>query len=123
MTGLELADAMGIKSMEARHAFAHDIANKMIANYSPANRPEIFQGALGAPIGLFQSFVMNYYQRIFRYVETKDWKALSTQLATQSGLFGRYESARLAAGDRCVRQRGWAGFGVQHLAAHGRERR
>lgn len=88
MVGLEVADNLGIKGMEARHTFAHDIANKMIANYSPHNRPEIFQGALGAPIGLFQSFVMNYYQRMFRYAETKDYRALATQVATQSGLFG-----------------------------------
>jgi hypothetical protein len=88
MVGLEIADNLGIKSIEARHAFAHDIANKMIANYSPHNRPEIFQGAIGAPFGLFQSFVMNYYERMFRYIETADYKSLATQLATQSGLFG-----------------------------------
>lgn len=88
MVGLEVADNLGIKGMEARHAFAHDVANKMIANYSPHNRPEIFQGALGAPIGLFQSFIINYYERLFRYVETKDYKSLVTQLASQAGLFG-----------------------------------
>jgi hypothetical protein len=88
MAGLELADTLGITGMEARHAFAHDIANKMIANYSPANRPEIFQGALGAPLGLFQSFVINYWERLFRYVETKDWHALGTQYAMQGSLFG-----------------------------------
>jgi hypothetical protein len=88
MVGLEMAETLGIKSREARHAFAHDLANKMIANYSPHNRPEIFQGALGAPIGLFQSFILNYYQRMFRYVETKDGVALGTQMATQASLFG-----------------------------------
>jgi hypothetical protein len=88
MVGLELADILKITNQEARHSFAHDIANKMIANYSPHNRPEIFQGAIGAPFGLFQSFVLNYYERMFRYVETKDYKALATQLASQAGLFG-----------------------------------
>lgn len=88
MVGLELADTLGIKGREARHAFAHDIANKMIANYSPHNRPEIFQGAMGAPIGLFQSFMQNYYQRIFRYIETGDYRALAQQYAMQAGLFG-----------------------------------
>jgi hypothetical protein len=88
MVGVELAEQMGIKGMEAKHTFAHDMANKMIANYNPANRPEVFQGALGAPIGLFQSFIINYYQRIFRYAETGDYGALATQYATQAGLFG-----------------------------------
>ncbi len=88
MVGLELADMMKIQTREQRHAFAHEIANKMIANYSPQNRPEIFQGAMGAPIGLFQSFVMNYYQRLFRYLETKNYQALGMQYAMQSGLFG-----------------------------------
>lgn len=86
--GLEIADILGVSGKEARHAFAHDIANKMIANYNPVNRPEIFQGAIGAPLGLFQSFIMNYYNRLFRYVETKDYRALATQYATQGSLFG-----------------------------------
>lgn len=88
MVGLELADTLGIKGREARHSFAHDIANKMIANYDPKNRPEIFQGALGAPIGLFQSFIWNYYQRLFRYIETGDARSFATQYAMQGSLFG-----------------------------------
>lgn len=88
MIGLEMADILKLEGDATRHTFAHDIANKMIANYNPANRPEVFQGALGAPLGLFQSFVQNYYQRLFRYVETKDARAFATQYATQSALFG-----------------------------------
>jgi hypothetical protein len=88
MIGLNVAEDLGISQQEAKHAFAHDVANKMIANYNPNNKAEIFQGALGAPIGLFQSFIVNYYERLFRYVEQGDYKALATQMATQSGLFG-----------------------------------
>ena len=88
MAGLELAESLGITDKIAKHNFAHDMANKMIANYSPHNRPEIFQGAVGAPIGLFQSFIWAYYQRMFRYVETKDFAALGAQYATQGGIFG-----------------------------------
>lgn len=88
MTGLALAEELGITGREAKHAFAHDIANKMIANYNPNNRPEIYQGALGAPLGLFQSFIMNYYQRMFRYLETKDLASAGIQSAMQSALFG-----------------------------------
>ena len=88
MTGLEIADSLGIKGIRARNEFAHDIANKMIANYSPQNRPEVFQGAAGAGLGLFQSFILNYYQRLFRYAETKDAVSFATQYATQATLFG-----------------------------------
>lgn len=86
--GLDIAQQLGITNKMAQHQFAHDIANKMIANYAPHNRAEVFQGALGAPIGLFQSWIINYYQRMFRYVETKDFRALGTQMMTQGSLFG-----------------------------------
>lgn len=88
MIGLEVADMMGISDRVGAHNFAHDIANKMIANYSPANRPEIFQGAIGSTVGLFQSFMWAYYQRMFRYVETGDKAALGTQYALQGTLYG-----------------------------------
>lgn len=88
MMGLGLAESLGIEGRMAQHSFAHDIANKMIANYSPANRPEVFQGAIGAPIGLFQSYIWNYYQRLFRYAETGDLASIGAQYATQAGLFG-----------------------------------
>jgi hypothetical protein len=86
--GLEVADITGIVGKERRHAFAHDVANKMIANYDPHNRAEVFQGAFGSMIGLFQSFAHNYYSRMFRYVETGDMRSFMIQNATQSALFG-----------------------------------
>lgn len=88
MTGLELADHLGVQGISARNDFAHDVANKMIANYSPHNRPAIFQGAMGSSIGLFQSFMQEYYQRMFRYIETKDYKSLVTQYVMQGSIFG-----------------------------------
>ena len=86
--GRRVAESMGISNVDDQIAFAHDLTNKIIANYNPQNRPEIFQGALGAPLGLFQSYVLNYYQRMFRYMETGNTRALATQFATQSAVFG-----------------------------------
>lgn len=86
--GREVAISLGIHDVDQQISFAHDLTNKLIANYDPANRPEIFQGPLGAPIGLFQSYVLNFYQRMFRYVETQNTRALAIQYATQAGLFG-----------------------------------
>lgn len=89
MVGLDIAEnILGITSMEAKHTFAHDVANKVIANYNPLNRPEIFQGGLGAPIGLFQSYMFNYYQRLYRYIETKDARSAALMFTMQAGLFG-----------------------------------
>lgn len=86
--GKRVAESMGIHNVDDQIAFAHDITNKVIANYDPRNRPEVFQGALGAMAGLFQSYMLNYYQRMFRYIETKDHRALATQFAVQGGVFG-----------------------------------
>lgn len=81
-------DTLGMTDVAAQHAFAHELTNKMIANYDPRNRPELFQGALGAPIGLFQSYVMNFYQRMTRYLETGNSKALASQYLMQGAVFG-----------------------------------
>jgi DNA uptake protein ComE-like DNA-binding protein len=86
--GLQTADMAGVTGDAARHNFAHDIANKIIANYNPGNRAPIFQGIVGTPVGLFQGFMWAYYQRMFRYLETGDKIALATQYATQAASFG-----------------------------------
>jgi hypothetical protein len=88
MSGMDLAEQLGIDGVENKAAFANDFANKMIANYSPRNKPAIFQGALGTPLGLFQGFNQEFYQRMFRYVETKDTAALAHQMVMQGALFG-----------------------------------
>lgn len=88
MAGDEIGRMMGIVDDDALDSFADDFANKVIANYSPENRAEIFQGGIGSVVGLFQSFMVAYYQRMFRYIETGDKAALATQYATQATLFG-----------------------------------
>lgn len=86
--GARLGRDLGINDVDSLANFSHDFANRMIADYSPHNRPEIFQGAVGAPIGLFQSFMWNYYERMFRYLETGDYKNFAMQSAMQGTLFG-----------------------------------
>src|SRR3546814_7966108 len=97
-------------------SFAHNFANQTIANYDPRNRPEIFQGWLGAPIGLFQSYITNYYLRMFRLFETHNTRALASQAVWQAGIFGvksfgpfwgrqtRCRSAERRVGKECVSQ-------------------
>lgn len=86
--GLDIGEMIGIKGTENLNLFAHDLANRGIANYNPLNRPEIFQGGIGAPLGLFQSYMWNYLQRTFRYLETGDLRTLGTQMAMQGTMFG-----------------------------------
>lgn len=86
--GLELADYHGIAGLEARHSFARSIANDAIANYDPLNRAEIFQSGFGSMYGLFTSYINNYYQRMFRWLEDGDYRAIGTNLALQASLFG-----------------------------------
>ena len=86
--GLELADYQGITKFADRHAFANDFANQTIANYNPLNRPEMYQSAVGSLYGLFLSYVQQYYQRLFLWVEQRDTGALAKNLGLQASLFG-----------------------------------
>lgn len=86
--GLRLADLHGIQGMEARHDFAREVANAAIANYDPLNRPELFQSSFGSMFGLFMSYMQNYNQRMFRWMEQRDYAGVGRQLAMQSALFG-----------------------------------
>ena len=86
--GRRVAELSGITKVDDQVAFAHSFTNDMIANYDPRNRPEIFQGWLGAPIGLFQSYVANYYGRMYKLLETENHKALASQAIWQTAVFG-----------------------------------
>lgn len=88
LTGLRLADLHSIKGMEARHAFAREFANAAIADYTPTNRPELYNTALGSVFGLFQSYVVSQYNKMFHWIEDANYAAAGTQAAWQASLFG-----------------------------------
>lgn len=83
---------MGRQSMKLGHEasleFAHQMANKVIGDFRPNNRPRIFQGAVGMPLSLFTTYMWNYFQRVFSYMETGQLKALMAQVGWQTALFG-----------------------------------
>ena len=81
-------DGLGLQNEKDLYLFANDFANKVIGDYRPQNRPQLFQGAVGMPLGLFQTFAWNYFQRLFSYIENRQWRALATQYATQAAVFG-----------------------------------
>ena len=89
MTGHSIGKrALGLKNEDALFAFSHNFANQVIGDYAPAARPDMFRGAAGMPIGLFMTFMQNYYQRIFGYIENGQTRAAVTQFATQASVFG-----------------------------------
>jgi hypothetical protein len=89
MAGVKLArENLGLADDRAVHTFAHRFANELIGDYRASNRPQVFQGAVGLPLGLFQTYVWNYYQRLFGYVERADVKSFGWQAFSQSSVFG-----------------------------------
>lgn len=89
MTGYALAKRNGRDLTEDQlHSFAHWFANQNVADFAPDIRGDAFNGVAGIPFGLFQSYAINLYQRMFRYVEDGNKRALLVQAATQASMFG-----------------------------------
>ena len=86
--GLRMADYAGITGMAARHDFAREIANSAIADYAPINRPEVFSSGFGSMLGLFQSYALNHYTKMFRWMENGEFKKLGIQAGLQASMFG-----------------------------------
>lgn len=74
--------------MEARHSFAREVANSMIADYAPINRPELFGSGFGSLVGLFQSYALNHYTKMFRWMEDGQYAKAGLQAAMQATMFG-----------------------------------
>lgn len=88
LTGYELFSKQGKKNPKMAMAMANDFANRVIADYRPHQRAEVFKGASGIPLAMFQTFAINYFQRLLQNVENKQWKALGIQYGTQGFVFG-----------------------------------
>jgi hypothetical protein len=87
--GYKMAKELGqFKDEGNAFIFANSFANHMIGNYSPQNKPIMFQGALGLPLGAFQTYMFNYYRRIFGYIERKDYRSLAAAYGAQAAVFG-----------------------------------
>lgn len=70
------------------YIFANNFVNDMIGNYSPNNKPAMFQGALGLPLGAFQTYMFNFYRRLYGNIERGDKAAIIAQYAAQASVFG-----------------------------------
>lgn len=87
--GLDLGESL-FKLTDDRNLniFATHFMNQMIGNYNPRNKPGMYQGALGLPLGAFMTYMFNYYKRMFGYLEKGEWSTLAAQFATQASFFG-----------------------------------
>lgn len=68
--------------------FARNFVDTAIGNYNPAQRPVMFQGTIGAAMGLFQTYMVTLGQQIYRKAELRDYKNLMKMALTQSSIFG-----------------------------------
>lgn len=73
---------------EAAMLFGHVHGNKIIGDFRPNNRPQMFQGAAGMPMGLFTTWAVNWLQRVFGDLEAGRLGAVGWQTAVQAFLFG-----------------------------------
>lgn len=70
------------------YTFANNFVNEMIGNYSPNNKPAMFQGAVGLPLGAFQTYMFNFYRRLYGNIERGDKASVMAQYAAQASIFG-----------------------------------
>lgn len=91
--------AMHTGYMGAKHAYpgiddtaatlaAMHFADRTVGNYHAHQRPTIFQGTLGATVGLYQTYMLTYAQHVYRSLEERNFKQLASLMLVQAGIFG-----------------------------------
>lgn len=88
LTAYEMFHGIAGNGKHISMAAANDMANKVIADYRPSQKGELFRGATGIPLGLFQTFSVNYFEKLYSAIENKDVRSLATRYATQGFVFG-----------------------------------
>ncbi len=78
----------GRMSVKEQNAFIAIFVNRTQGNYLSSQRPIMFQGTLGAALGLFQTYQFNLFQQLFRHIEDKNGKTLAVAAGLQATLFG-----------------------------------
>lgn len=81
-------DLHGMQDDRNAYLFANNFVNDMIGNYAPNNKPAMFTGALGVPLGAFQTYMGNFYRRLYGMVERGDKAGLLAQYTAQASVFG-----------------------------------
>lgn len=72
----------------ARNNMLHSFATQANGVFTSAQRPGLFQGALGSAFGLYKSYSINLMQALGRHIENRDYAALVSLGAVQGTIFG-----------------------------------
>lgn len=78
----------GFDDEKNAYIFANNFVNDMIGNYDPRNKPGMFQGAIGLPLGAFQTYMFNFYRRLYGMMERGDVKSIAWQYSAMASMFG-----------------------------------
>lgn len=78
----------GKMSIKEQNSFISIFVNRAQGNYIASQRPIMFQGVIGAAIGLFQTYQFNMFQQLFRHIENRDGRTLAVAAGLQSSIFG-----------------------------------
>lgn len=62
--------------------------NRVQGNYIASQRPILFQGTIGAAIGLFQTYQFNMLQQLFRHIGDRNAKTIAVMAGLQTSVFG-----------------------------------
>ncbi len=90
LTGYEVAISKYGKDVpsELLETFANQFTNRTMGNYTARQRPTMFQGSLGATVGLYQTFMLTMFQNMFRFIEGQNYSAMRNLMLAQTGMFG-----------------------------------
>lgn len=69
-------------------AFINTFVNRTQGCYIAAQRPGVFQGAIGQALGLFQTYQFNMLQQLFRHVSDGNTRNALTMLGLQGAIYG-----------------------------------
>ena len=75
-------------TVKEQNAYIASYVNRSMGNYTTSQRPIIFQGTVGASVSLFQTYVFNVLQQLFRHMQAGDKKTLAIFAGLQSSVFG-----------------------------------
>lgn len=62
--------------------------SRVHGTYLASQRPVVFQGVLGQSIGLFQTYIFNLLQNLFRYVSAGERKTVAIMMGLQGSIYG-----------------------------------
>lgn len=78
----------GKMSIQEQNNYINIFTNRVQGNYVASQRPMMFQGTIGAAIGLFQTYQFNMFQQLYRHIENRDYKTLAVAGGLQASIFG-----------------------------------